>query len=154
MYAAIKGAKLNDKFQDPLYLFLELVRAGVMHGHLWSGRAFSGGPSFGTGEWLFFNLDLDLGLDLDALRLCGWGACGFWALTRMQMRMRMRLRPRAVGWEEGVSFLGITFFLFFLFFRVFLFFGVRASANASPPYPQTKKNHACCSLCACSASCR
>ncbi|KAJ7654581.1 XPG I-region protein [Mycena polygramma] len=50
MYAAIKGAKVNDKFQDPLYLFLELVRAGVMHGHLWSGRAFSGGPSFGTDE--------------------------------------------------------------------------------------------------------
>ncbi|KAJ7261993.1 XPG I-region protein [Mycena rebaudengoi] len=48
MYAAVKHAKVNDKFQDPLYLFLELVRAGVMHGHLWSGRAFSGGPSFGT----------------------------------------------------------------------------------------------------------
>lgn len=49
MYGAISRARLNDKFQDPLYLFLELVRAGVMHGHLWSGRAFSGGPSFGTG---------------------------------------------------------------------------------------------------------
>ena len=23
-----------------------------MHGHLWSGRAFSGGPSFGTGKFL------------------------------------------------------------------------------------------------------
>jgi hypothetical protein len=52
MYVAIKQARVNDKFQDPLYLFLELVRAGVMHGHLWSGRAFSGGPSFGTGEKL------------------------------------------------------------------------------------------------------
>lgn len=49
MYTAVKQARLNDKFQEPLYLFLELVRAGVMHGHLWSGRAFSGGPSFGTG---------------------------------------------------------------------------------------------------------
>lgn len=49
-YTAIKQARLNDKFQEPLYLFLELVRAGVMHGHLWSGRAFSGGPSFGTGR--------------------------------------------------------------------------------------------------------
>ena len=49
MHSAIRPARLNDKFQDPLYLFLELVRAGVMHGHLWSGRAFSGGPSFGTG---------------------------------------------------------------------------------------------------------
>ncbi|KJA18080.1 hypothetical protein HYPSUDRAFT_205688 [Hypholoma sublateritium FD-334 SS-4] len=50
MYGAIKNARVNDKFQDALYLFLELVRAGVMHGHLWSGRAFSGGPSFGTDE--------------------------------------------------------------------------------------------------------
>jgi len=50
MYGAIKQARVNDKFQDPLYLFLELVRAGVMHGHLWSGRAFSGGPSFGTDD--------------------------------------------------------------------------------------------------------
>lgn len=50
MHAAIKSARVVDKFQDPLYLFLELVRAGVMHGHLWSNRAFSGGPSFGTGE--------------------------------------------------------------------------------------------------------
>ena len=49
MHSAIRQARLNDKFQDPLYLFLELVRAGVMHGHLWSGRAFTGGPSFGTG---------------------------------------------------------------------------------------------------------
>ncbi|KAG6899698.1 hypothetical protein C0993_007858 [Termitomyces sp. T159_Od127] len=50
MYVAIKQARVNDKFQDPLYLFLELVRAGVVHGHLWSGRAFSGGPSFGTDD--------------------------------------------------------------------------------------------------------
>jgi hypothetical protein len=49
MHYSIKQARVNDKFQDPLYLFLELVRAGVMHGNLWSGRAFSGGPSFGTG---------------------------------------------------------------------------------------------------------
>jgi hypothetical protein len=50
MYGSIKAARVNDKFQDSLYLFLELVRAGVMHGNLWSGRAYSGGPSFGTGE--------------------------------------------------------------------------------------------------------
>ena len=53
MHTAIKQARLVDKFQDPLYLFLELVRAGVMHGHLWSNRAFSGGPSFGTGRLPF-----------------------------------------------------------------------------------------------------
>ena len=47
---------MNDKFQDSLYLYLELVRAGVMHGNLWSGRAFSGGPSFGTGTYHSNNL--------------------------------------------------------------------------------------------------
>lgn len=51
MTHALKSAKVNDKFQDPLYLFLELVRGGVLHGHLYSGRAFSGGPSFGTGMY-------------------------------------------------------------------------------------------------------
>lgn len=51
MYTALRPARVNDKFQDSLYLFLELVRAGVVHGHLWSGRAFSGGPSFGTGAY-------------------------------------------------------------------------------------------------------
>ncbi|KAH8103924.1 XPG I-region protein [Cristinia sonorae] len=50
MYVAMRIARVNDKFQDSLYLFLELVRAGVMHGHLWSGQAFSGGPSFGTDD--------------------------------------------------------------------------------------------------------
>lgn len=50
MHTALRTARVNDKFQDPLYLFLELVRAGVMHGNLWSGRAFSGGPSFGTDD--------------------------------------------------------------------------------------------------------
>lgn len=48
--AGIKAARVNDKFQEPLYLALELCRAGVLHGDLWSGRAWSGGPSFGTGE--------------------------------------------------------------------------------------------------------
>ncbi|KAF8653531.1 hypothetical protein AX16_003915 [Volvariella volvacea WC 439] len=50
MFTAIRQSRVNDKFQDSLYLFLELVRAGVMHGHLWSQRAFSGGPSFGTDD--------------------------------------------------------------------------------------------------------
>ena len=49
MHTALKQCKVNDKFQDTLFLFLELVRAGVLHGNLWSGRAYSGGPSFGTG---------------------------------------------------------------------------------------------------------
>jgi hypothetical protein len=50
MSVALKMARLNDKFQDPLFIFLELTRAGVMRGNLLSGRAFSGGPSFGTGN--------------------------------------------------------------------------------------------------------
>lgn len=50
MYGAIKNTRVTDKFQDPLYLFLELVRAGVLHGNLWTQRAYSGGPSFGSGE--------------------------------------------------------------------------------------------------------
>ena len=51
MHLAVKQARVNDKFQDSLYLLLELARAGVMHGQLWNKntRAFSGGPSFGTG---------------------------------------------------------------------------------------------------------
>jgi hypothetical protein len=49
MAVALRSAKLNDKFQDPLFLFLELIRAGVMSGKLLSNRAYSGGPSFGTG---------------------------------------------------------------------------------------------------------
>ncbi|KAG9004019.1 hypothetical protein FRB94_002728 [Tulasnella sp. JGI-2019a] len=50
MHGALQTVRINDKFQDPLYLFLELVRAGVMHGNLWSGKAYSGGPSFGDEE--------------------------------------------------------------------------------------------------------
>lgn len=50
MSAALKQCKVNDKFQDPLFLFLELIRGGVLHGKLWSQRAYSGGPSFGEGE--------------------------------------------------------------------------------------------------------
>jgi len=68
MYVAIKQARVNDKFQDPLYLFLELVRAGVMHGHLWSGRAFSGGPSFGTGMSFRFSRALIILIN----ELLGW----------------------------------------------------------------------------------
>jgi len=48
MHSALKRARTNDKFQDPLFLLLELVRAGVLHWDLWGGRAYSGGPSFGS----------------------------------------------------------------------------------------------------------
>ena len=84
MYVAIKQARLNDKFQDPLYLFLELVRAGVMHGHLWSGRAFSGGPSFGTGEKLVLTvIRFQMTDNSQTMRkhACFW-SCGYSALSR------------------------------------------------------------------------
>ncbi len=48
LYSAIQQSRVNDKFQEPLYLSLELSRAGVLHGDAWSGRQYSGGPSFGT----------------------------------------------------------------------------------------------------------
>ncbi|CAE6464140.1 unnamed protein product [Rhizoctonia solani] len=50
LHTVLLSVKVNDKFQDSLYLFLEMVRAGVIHGNLWSGRAYSGGPSFGDDE--------------------------------------------------------------------------------------------------------
>jgi Temperature dependent protein affecting M2 dsRNA replication len=50
MFAALKQSRTNDKFQDPLFLFLELIRAGVLHWNLWGGRAYSGGPSFGDDD--------------------------------------------------------------------------------------------------------
>lgn len=50
LHAGIAASRVNDKFQEPLYLSLELARAGVLHGDLWSGIEFSGGPSFGDGE--------------------------------------------------------------------------------------------------------
>ncbi|MBL2417113.1 hypothetical protein ELJ38_30630, partial [Klebsiella pneumoniae] len=52
LYAGISVARVNDKFQEPLYLALELARAGVLHGDLWSNKAYSGGPSFGAPEEL------------------------------------------------------------------------------------------------------
>ncbi|QRV89051.1 hypothetical protein RhiJN_17069 [Ceratobasidium sp. AG-Ba] len=50
LHSTLLKVRVNDKFQDSMYLFLEMVRAGVMHGNLWSGRAHSGGPSFGDDE--------------------------------------------------------------------------------------------------------
>ena len=83
MYTAIRGARVTDKFQDSLYLFLELIRAGVMHGHLWSHRAFSGGPSFGTGEW---------SPDLFALSCFGYGRLS-WAWAAALSRFRFPALP-------------------------------------------------------------
>lgn len=53
LHASYAAAKVNDRFQESLYLVLELLRAGVVHGHRWGGpdaEPLSGGPSFGTEE--------------------------------------------------------------------------------------------------------
>ncbi|WWC59720.1 uncharacterized protein I303_102282 [Kwoniella dejecticola CBS 10117] len=53
LYAANAVSRVNDRFQEPLYLLLELLRAGVVHGSKWGGdqaETLSGGPSFGTDE--------------------------------------------------------------------------------------------------------
>ncbi|KAB5594780.1 hypothetical protein CTheo_1759 [Ceratobasidium theobromae] len=50
LHNTLSAVRVNDKFQDSMYLFLEMVRAGVIHGNLWSNRAYSGGPSFGDEE--------------------------------------------------------------------------------------------------------
>jgi hypothetical protein len=51
LHSAIVSSRINDKFQEALYLALELSRAGVLHGDLWSGVAYSGGPMFGAREY-------------------------------------------------------------------------------------------------------
>lgn len=50
LHVGIAASRINDKFQEPLYLALELSRAGVLHGNFWSDKEYSGGPSFGTRE--------------------------------------------------------------------------------------------------------
>ena len=48
MFSALRHARKNDKLEDPLFLLLELIRAGVLHWNLWGNQAYSGGPSFGS----------------------------------------------------------------------------------------------------------
>jgi hypothetical protein len=53
LHAACAASRVNDRFQESLYLVLELLRAGVVHGARWGGpdaEPLSGGPSFGTEE--------------------------------------------------------------------------------------------------------
>lgn len=49
LYNTIKGARANDKFQEPLYLAVELLRANLLNDAPLSIE-FSGGPSFGDDE--------------------------------------------------------------------------------------------------------
>jgi Temperature dependent protein affecting M2 dsRNA replication len=50
LYAATKNARVNDRFQEPLYLATELLRAGVLHAGRYGGKTWSGGPHMGSGE--------------------------------------------------------------------------------------------------------
>ena len=53
LHAACASSRVNDRFQESLYLLLELLRAGVVHGGKWGGHdgeILSGGPSFGNEE--------------------------------------------------------------------------------------------------------
>ncbi|GAA5912613.1 hypothetical protein JCM8208_004791 [Rhodotorula glutinis] len=49
LHLAMKNAKVNDKFQEPLFLAMELLRAGVLHNGRIGTRAYSGGPNFTGG---------------------------------------------------------------------------------------------------------
>lgn len=47
----MRASKVNDKFQESLYLAVELLRTGALHNGRIGGRAWSGGPNFqGTEE--------------------------------------------------------------------------------------------------------
>lgn len=47
MHAGCQTARVNDRFQEALYLVLELLRAGVVHGSRFGNEILSGGPSYG-----------------------------------------------------------------------------------------------------------
>lgn len=52
-HAACQAARVTDKLQEPIYIILELLRAGVVHGNRFGGTSaqpLSGGPSFGSDE--------------------------------------------------------------------------------------------------------
>lgn len=46
---ALNMTRINDKFQEPLLLALELVRGGVLHSGKYGGQVLSGGPSVEDG---------------------------------------------------------------------------------------------------------
>lgn len=53
LYLSLKDSRLNDKFQEPLFLALELLRSGILHDAPYGatgttkGKLKSGGPSWG-----------------------------------------------------------------------------------------------------------
>lgn len=50
LYKALKVSRVNDKFQEPLYLAIELIRAGVLHSRRYGNKTYSGGPNLGGEE--------------------------------------------------------------------------------------------------------
>lgn len=50
LYVAMKASKVNDKFQEAVYLAVELLRAGVLHNRPLGNRPYSGGPNFHGSE--------------------------------------------------------------------------------------------------------
>ena len=50
LYLGLRESRLNDRFQEPLYIALELLRANVLHANWYGGRVLSGGPAIGETE--------------------------------------------------------------------------------------------------------
>ncbi|KAL8283098.1 hypothetical protein RQP46_005876 [Phenoliferia psychrophenolica] len=50
LYQAMKLSKVNDKFQEALYLAIELLRGGALHNGRIGTRLYSGGPNFNGAE--------------------------------------------------------------------------------------------------------
>lgn len=50
LYAAMKVSKVNDKFQEALFLALELLRSGTLHSGRIGTKIYSGGPAFAGSE--------------------------------------------------------------------------------------------------------
>ena len=46
----MKQSKVNDKFQEALYLAVELLRGGALHNNRIGNRNYSGGPNFSGAE--------------------------------------------------------------------------------------------------------
>jgi hypothetical protein len=46
----MKASKVNDKFQEALYLAMELLRLGALHNGRIGNRPYSGGPNFQGSE--------------------------------------------------------------------------------------------------------
>lgn len=50
LHTALVQSKVNDRFQEPLFIVLELVRMGVLHGQKFGNEYLSGGPVSGASE--------------------------------------------------------------------------------------------------------